>query len=101
MLTTYWCRPIDILALMCTFDFLCDQFEREDLFVDVNIRPADIDTHFRIVLLIVKAIANDRIGVFSSVLSGPTRSGLKPIQNTLKRLNIKRFWVNLSVLELD
>ena len=69
---------------MGAFYFLGDQLECEDLFVNVNIRPADVDAHFRIVLLIVKAVADNGVCIFSGVMSGPTRSGLERITNTLK-----------------
>ena len=50
--------------------------KQTNLFIDVNIRPADIHIHFRIVLLINQTVTDNRIGVFSRIMTVPTGPGL-------------------------
>ena len=46
-----WSWPFDILSLMRTLQFSRDQFQRQDLFIDIDIGSIDIHMHLWISFL--------------------------------------------------
>ena len=51
--------PLDCVSVVGSIQFVGDQLEGENLFVDLDVRSGDVDLHLWIALLGCQAVANN------------------------------------------
>ena len=50
--------PVDIEPVVCVVQFVCDEFQAQDLLVGHKVWSADVNVHFRVTQLVHSAICH-------------------------------------------
>ena len=64
--------PLHILSLMRALQFPSNQFERQNLFIDIDIWPVDVHMHLWIAFLHQESVTDQGLGIPPGIVPVPT-----------------------------